>query len=82
MYGWFSVDGKLESESNQDYDAMLRQNYPGCGIRDLRDLKAEASKSNITLEEVIDLSREVARDRKLLIWKKGCSVARSSLAIS
>ena len=70
MYGSFSVDGKLESESNQDYDATLRQNYPGCGIRDLQDLKAEAFKSEITLEEVIDLSRENAGDRKLLVWKK------------
>ena len=70
MYGIFTVDGKLESKDNQDYDARLRQNYPGCGIRDLQDLKAEASKSEIALEEVIDLSREVANDRKLLVWKK------------
>ena len=70
MYGSFSVDGKLESKINEEYDASLRLNHPGCGLRDLRDLKAEASKSKITLEEVIDLSREVAKDRKLLVWKK------------
>ena len=82
MYGIFKVDGNLESESNQEYDARLRQNYPGCGIRDLQDLKAEASKSFIALEEVIDLSTAVARDRKLLVWRKRSSYARSSSAIS
>ena len=70
MYGILKMNGKLESKRNQDYDARLRLNYPGCGIRDLRDLKLEASKSEITLEEVIDLSREDAKDRKLLVWKK------------
>ena len=70
MYGSFSVDGELESTRNQEYDASLRLNHPGCGIRDLWDLKAEASKSEIILEEVMDLSRETAKDRKLLVWKK------------
>ena len=70
IYGGFSVDGKLESKFYQDYNARLRLNHPGCGIRDLGDLKAEASKSGITLEEVIDLSRAVAGDSKLLVWKK------------
>ena len=72
IYGSFSVDGKLESKSKQEYNARLRLNHPGCGIRDLRDLKVEASKSEITLEEVIDLKtfKYPFEDRKLLVWKK------------
>ena len=66
MYGIFTVDGKLEPKSNQKYDDWLRLNYPGCGIRDLRDLKVEASKSEITLEKVIEINRY----KKLVIWKK------------
>ena len=80
MYGPFAVDGKLEPKSNQEFDTTLKLNNSEWGIRDLRDLKAEASKSYIALEEVIDLSTAVAKDRKLLVWRKRSSYARSSSA--
>ena len=44
----------------------LKLNNAEWGIRDLRDLEAEASRSEITLEQVIDLPA----NNKLVIWKK------------
>ena len=49
MYGPFAVDGKLEPKSNQEFDTTLKLNNSKWGIRDLRDLEAEASRSEITL---------------------------------
>ena len=66
MYGPFAVDGKLEPKSNQEFDTTLKLNNAEWGIRDLRDLEAEASRSEITLEQVIDLPA----NNKLVIWKK------------
>ena len=66
MYGPFAVDGKLEPKSNQEFDSTLKLNNSEWGIRDLRDLEAEASRSEITLEQVIDLPA----NNKLVIWKK------------
>ena len=65
MYGPFAVNGTLEPKSNQEFDAALKLNNPEWGIRDLKDLEAEASRSNIVLEEVIDLPA----NNKLVVWK-------------
>ena len=66
MYKPFAVDDKLELKSNQEFDTTLKLNNSEWGIRDLRDLEAEASRSEITLEQVIDLPA----NNKLVIWKK------------
>ena len=65
MYGPFAQNGILEPKSNQEFDAALKLNNPEWGIRDLNDLEAEASRSNISLEEVIDLPA----NNKLVVWK-------------
>ena len=49
MYEPFAVDDKLELKSNQEFDTTLKLNNSEWGIRDLRDLEAEASRSEITL---------------------------------
>jgi len=66
MYGPFAMDGVLEPKSNQEFDTTLKLNNSEWGIRDLRDLEAEASRSEINLEHVIDLPA----NNKLVIWKK------------
>ena len=66
MYGPFAIDGVLEPKSNQEFDTTLKMNNSEWGIRDLRDLEAEASRSEINLVEVIDLPA----NNKLVIWKK------------
>ena len=66
LYGPFAIDGVLEPKSNQEFDTTLKMNNSEWGIRDLRDLEAEASRSEINLVEVIDLPA----NNKLVIWKK------------
>ena len=66
MYGPFAQNGILEPKSNQEFDTTLKMNNSEWGIRDLRDLEAEASRSEINLVEVIDLPA----NNKLVIWKK------------
>ena len=66
MYGPFANDGVLEPKSNKEFDATLKLNNPDWGIRDLRDLEGEASRSDIVLQEVIDLPA----NNKLVIWKR------------
>ena len=65
MYGPFAMDGKLEPKSNEEFDKNLRLNNPDWGIRDLKHLEAEASRSDIYLEEVLDLPA----NNKLVIWR-------------
>ena len=65
MYGPFAQNGILEPKSNQEFDAALKLNNSEWGIRDLNDLEAEAARSNIALDEVVDLPA----NNKLVVWK-------------
>ena len=64
--GYIGIRTRYYVKSNQEFDTTLKLNNSEWGIRDLRDLEAEASRSEITLEQVIDLP---AND-KLVIWRK------------
>ena len=66
MYEPFAVDDKLELKRNQEVHITLKLNNSKWGIWDLWDLEAEASRSEITLEQVIALPA----NNKLVIWKK------------
>lgn len=66
MYGPFAINGVLEPKSNQEFDKTLQMNNPQWGIRDLNDLEAEASRSQLCLQEVMDLPA----NNKILIFKK------------
>lgn len=65
LYGPFAIDGVLEPKSNQEFNNSLMLNNPEWGIRDLRLVEAEASRSDITLLEVIDMPA----NNKLVVWK-------------
>ena len=65
MYGPFAINGVLEPKSNKEFDATLKMNNAQWGIRDLADLEAEASRSDISLVEVLDLPA----NNKILVWK-------------
>ena len=62
-------------DDNKEFDATLKMNNPEWGIRDLRDLEAEASRSEIILEKVVDLPA----NNKLVIWKKEGISPRASM---
>lgn len=66
LYGPFNRNGEFTSESNRDFDAMLRQRDPVMGIRDDQALIALGRRCG--LKFVADNSMP-ARNR-LLIWEK------------
>lgn len=66
LYGPFAINGVLEPKSNQEFDTTLKMNNSQWGIRDLKDLEAEAARSEIHLEQVLDLPA----NNKLVVWKK------------
>src|SRR4051794_17860974 len=66
LYGPFNRDGKFTSESNREFDQLLRARDPMMGIRDDRALIALASRCGLTY--VSDYSMP-ARNR-MLIWQK------------
>jgi len=66
LYGPFNRDGQFTSDSNREFDAMLRARDPNMGIRDDQALIALGRKHG--LEFAADNSMP-ARNR-LLIWSK------------
>ena len=65
-YGPYAEGGVLEPESNRNFDLSLKSRDPGWGIRDVDDLKKEAEKNGIELEDV----HEMPANNKLLVWRK------------
>jgi hypothetical protein len=65
LYGPFKINGHLEPKSNRDFDETLKMSNLDWGIRDLADIEAEASRSNIVLDQVIDLPA----NNKLVVWR-------------
>jgi cyclopropane fatty-acyl-phospholipid synthase-like methyltransferase len=66
LYGPVNRDGQFTSESNRDFDAMLRERDPVMGIRDDQALIALGRRCGLTF--VADNSMP-ARNR-LLIWSR------------
>ena len=66
MYGPFAVGGKLEPQSNIDFDHSLKLNNPEWGVRDIRDVEDVAAGENFILQASFD----VPNNNKILVWKK------------
>ena len=54
LYGPFLVDGET-AESNRGFDASLRARDPSWGVRELREVEAEAKTQGLRLEETIQM---------------------------
>ena len=66
MYGPFAVGGKLEPQSNIDFDHSLKLNNPEWGVRDIRDVEDVAAGENFILQASFD----VPNNNKILVWEK------------
>lgn len=65
-YGPFNVDGRFTSESNANFDVMLRQRDPASGIRDITDLSEKAWQHGLILEA----DHAMPANNRLLVWRK------------
>ena len=66
VYGPFNFAGDFTSTSNARFDAMLKANNPGSGIKDFEWLDSLAQSAGMTL--VADV--EMPANNRSLIWKK------------
>jgi cyclopropane fatty-acyl-phospholipid synthase-like methyltransferase len=55
VYGPFRYDGRYTSESNKDFDEMLKERDPLSGLRDLKELNALAQRHALRLRIDHDL---------------------------
>lgn len=67
LYGPFSTGGRHTSQSNADFDRMLRARDPFSGVRDLDDLIPVAEAAGLALED--DIAMPV--NNRTLVWRKG-----------
>jgi len=67
IYGPFRYDGRYTSDSNQEFDRMLKERDPLSGLRDVRALTALAAEYAIELEADHDLPA----NNRLLVFAKG-----------
>lgn len=63
-YGPYSFYGKLEPESNVHFDKSLRLQNDEWGVRDLKDLEAEASRNGMVLE----CCHPMPSNNHVLVW--------------
>lgn len=49
LYGPFNYDGEYTSESNKEFDAWIKEKYPGAGIRSFEDIKSVMEKNGFQL---------------------------------
>ena len=66
VYGPFNYDGRFTSPSNERFDAMLKMNDPGSGIKDFEWLDELARSAGMNLQCDI----EMPANNRCLIWKK------------
>ena len=50
IYGPFTFNGEFGARSNRSFDAMLRQQHPGWGLRDVNDIAATAHLHGLDFE--------------------------------
>jgi len=55
LYGPYRVDGGFNAPSNARFDESLRAMDPSWGVRELRDVEAEAKANGLLLEQVVDM---------------------------
>lgn len=65
-YGPYAENGVLQPESNVRFDAGLRCENPGWGVRDIALLKEVAAKNGIRFVE----KYEMPANNKTLVWQK------------
>lgn len=68
-YGPYAQGGIITPESNQRFDAMLRQQNPEWGLRDIEEVKKIASGFGLNLETIHDMPA----NNKTLVWRKQMS---------
>lgn len=66
LYGPFLYDGRHTADSNVRFDAMLRQQNPAMGVRDVRELERLAAGCGLRLAE--DLA--MPADNRTLVWRR------------
>ncbi len=71
LYGPFNYDGRHTSESNAQFDRMLRTRDPESGIRDIEALVLHADKAG--LEIIAD--HAMPANNRLLVWRRVSSPA-------
>ncbi|KAH9417281.1 hypothetical protein DERP_007278 [Dermatophagoides pteronyssinus] len=65
MYGPFALNGKLEPQSNRDFDQSLRQRNQEWGIRDICELEKLAEQNGLILDQTFDMPA----NNKILLFK-------------
>lgn len=66
IYGPFKYQGRFTSESNQRFDAFLKQQDPQSGIRDFEMIEQLAQQAGLSLEQDIAMPA----NNQLLIFKR------------
>jgi cyclopropane fatty-acyl-phospholipid synthase-like methyltransferase len=66
VYGPFRYDGRYTSDSNQEFDLMLKDRDPNSGLRDIREVTALALQYGLRLDEDNDLPA----NNRLLVFAK------------
>jgi cyclopropane fatty-acyl-phospholipid synthase-like methyltransferase len=51
LYGPFRIDGRHTAPSNESFDRWLRESNTAWGVRDFRDVRAEAERAGLRFEE-------------------------------
>ena len=55
LYGPFLVDGKPTTESNANFDRVLKGNNPQWGLRDVAEVDSCAAAAGLAREEMISM---------------------------
>jgi cyclopropane fatty-acyl-phospholipid synthase-like methyltransferase len=66
LYGPFSIAGQFNSASNEQFDASLRQQDPGMGIRDLDNLDALAGNGGLWRQRLYAMPA----NNYMAVWSK------------
>ena len=66
IYGPFNYEGKFTSPSNQEFDAMLKQNDPDMGIRNFEDANKTMIKNGFELVK----DNEMPANNRMLVYRR------------
>jgi len=66
LYGPFNENGRYTSESNEAFDAFLRERDPSFGIRDIRQLESLAETNRMTLHQ----RHTMPANNQILVFKR------------
>lgn len=66
LYGAYGLFGKIEPESNLEFDAKLKRKDPSFGIRHLEDIEREAKLLGLHIDSIKDMPA----NNKLVIFNR------------